>query len=88
MTPVLPRRVGGTGRRSGLKIRRPHGHTGSIPVPGTSASSVFGWGAFFYVCSMPTKKTLNFFQGLRTRLGFEKLSKHIDAFFDVGFTHI
>src|SRR5512139_482208 len=31
---------GGTGRRNGLKIRRPHGHTGSIPVRGTSARSL------------------------------------------------
>src|SRR5690606_23584431 len=27
---------GGTGRRSGLKIRRPHGRAGSSPAPGTS----------------------------------------------------
>ena len=28
-------RDGGTGRRSGLKIRRPQGHGGSTPPPGT-----------------------------------------------------
>jgi hypothetical protein len=31
----LPRRDGGTGRRSGLKIRRPSGLGGSTPPPGT-----------------------------------------------------
>ena len=30
-----PCRDGGTGRRSGLKIRRPQGHGGSTPPPGT-----------------------------------------------------
>ena len=29
---------GGIGRRSGLKIRRPHGRAGSIPAPGTISS--------------------------------------------------
>src|SRR6185312_14436777 len=32
-----PRRDGGTGRRSGLKIRRPSGLGGSTPPPGTSS---------------------------------------------------
>jgi hypothetical protein len=30
-----PSRDGGIGRRSGLKIRRPQGHGGSTPPPGT-----------------------------------------------------
>ena len=33
-----PSRDGGTGRRSGLKIRRPQGHGGSTPPPGTIKS--------------------------------------------------
>jgi hypothetical protein len=33
---LLLRSDGGTGRRSGLKIRRPHGHGGSIPPPSTT----------------------------------------------------
>src|SRR5207248_4214632 len=32
----LSSRDGGTGRRSGLKIRRPSGHGGSTPPPGTN----------------------------------------------------
>src|SRR5438876_2041643 len=32
------RRDGGTGRRNGLKIRRPSGHGGSTPPPGTTQS--------------------------------------------------
>src|SRR4051812_42169067 len=31
------RRDGGTGRRNGLKIRRPSGHGGSTPPPGTTS---------------------------------------------------
>src|SRR6516164_5677045 len=34
------RRDGETGRRSGLKIRRPSGHGGSSPPPGTNSTSV------------------------------------------------
>ena len=33
-----PSRDGGIGRRTGLKIRRPQGHGGSTPPPGTSAA--------------------------------------------------
>jgi hypothetical protein len=33
---IEPRRGGGTGRRSGLKIPWPQGRVGSIPAPGTS----------------------------------------------------
>src|SRR5207248_4841956 len=33
---VATSRDGGTGRRSGLKIRRPSGHGGSTPPPGTN----------------------------------------------------
>ena len=33
----IPRRCGGTGRRKGLKIPRPQGHTGSSPVTGTTS---------------------------------------------------
>ena len=33
----IPRRCGGTGRRKGLKIPRPRGHTGSSPVTGTTS---------------------------------------------------
>ena len=33
----FPSRDGGTGRRSGLKIRRPSGLGGSTPPPGTTA---------------------------------------------------
>src|ERR1700758_4949062 len=35
-----PSRDGGTGRRSGLKIRRPSGLGGSTPPPGTSTFGV------------------------------------------------
>ena len=35
------RRDGGTGRRSGLKIRRPSGLGGSTPPPGTSLNVLY-----------------------------------------------
>ena len=39
-----PSRDGGTGRRSGLKIRRPSGHGGSSPFPGTiSFQTLSSW---------------------------------------------
>eukprot|EP01136_Pigoraptor_vietnamica_P005764 Opistho-1_new@37829 len=37
---MRPRPGGEIGRRSGLKIRRPCGHTGSIPVLGTTTSAM------------------------------------------------
>jgi hypothetical protein len=36
------RRDGGTGRRSGLKLRRPHGRAGSTPAPGTNRGAKAG----------------------------------------------
>jgi hypothetical protein len=36
-----PRPGGEIGRHKGLKIPRPQGHTGSIPVPGTTSFSRF-----------------------------------------------
>ena len=36
--PCVPRLGGETGIRSGLKIRRPQGHAGSSPAPGTTAT--------------------------------------------------
>ena len=36
---IEPRRSGGTGRRTGLKIRRPSGRVGSIPTFGISTAS-------------------------------------------------
>src|ERR1700733_14335204 len=36
-------RDGGTGRRSGLKIRRPSGLGGSTPPPGTTVQPIHTW---------------------------------------------